>query len=263
MPELPEIETIVRFLKPRILDKEILSLEIFSKRIIKELGSATRLNKKIVGQKIIGVDRAGKWIVFKLSSGEYFLFHLMMTGRLLLNPKDKNKHDRLILFLSGNTKLVFNDVRQFGKCIITSTLINLGEDALAIKFPEFRNLITTKNKIIKNFLLDQKNIAGIGNIYADEILWDTGIHPLRKTNTLKHFEILKLFQSVKNILRLAIKKGGTSSRDYRKPDDTKGEYYKIRKAYQRTGEKCSQCGGIIKRILVGGRSTHFCPKHQK
>ncbi|MDP3764756.1 MAG: DNA-formamidopyrimidine glycosylase family protein, partial [bacterium] len=204
------------------------------------------------------------WIVLKLSSGEYFLFHLMMTGKLLLNPKNESKHDRLILYLSGNTKLVFNDIRKFGKCRITDSLKNLaGQDALQISFPDFKKLITVKNRNIKIFLLDQKHIAGIGNIYADEILWEASIHPLQKTNTLKHFEILKLFKSIKRILRLAIKKGGTSSRDYRKPDNTEGQYYKIRKVYQRTGESCAKCGGIIQRIVVGGRSTHFCPKHQK
>ncbi|MDP3710425.1 MAG: DNA-formamidopyrimidine glycosylase family protein, partial [bacterium] len=106
MPELPEVETIVRFLRPKISGKKILNTEILADRVHREHKNKTEVKKKLIGQKIIGVDRVGKWIVLKLSSGEYFLFHLMMTGKLLLNPKNESKHDRLILYLSGNTKLV-------------------------------------------------------------------------------------------------------------------------------------------------------------
>lgn len=262
MPELPEVQTIVNFLHPKVLGRKILDLQILSKRITKGFNNSEI--PKIVGQKIVGIDRVGKWIVLKLSSRKCFLFHLMMTGKLLLNPSHVGKHDRIILKLSGGDVLVFNDIRQFGKCRLVDSVENLvGPDALKISLPDFKKILESKNKPIKNFLLDQKNISGLGNIYTDEVLWEAGIHPLRKTNSFKSSEIFRLLNSIKKVLKLAIKKGGTSSRDYRKPDDTEGEYYNIRRAYQRTGEKCSRCRGVIKRIVVGGRSTHYCPKHQK
>lgn len=289
MPELPEVEIIVRYLRPKILGRKILGLEILSRRAVRDFKNPAELKNEVVGQKITGVERTGKYIVFKLSGGKYFLFHLMMTGKLFLNPQEKNKHDRLVLYLSGSKKLVFNDIRQFGKCMLVSPpsdvilressdrrisnnqilrftqndfVSKLGEDPLKISFKEFKDLISSRNKIIKNFLIDQKILAGIGNIYADEILWEAGIYPKRVVSTLKPIEISRLYKSIQKILRLAIKKEGTSSRDYQKPDGSKGDYYGIRKAYQRTGEKCSRCGGTIKRVIIGARSTHFCFKHQ-
>ena len=117
--------------------------------------------------------------------------------------------------------------------------------------------------MVKNGLMSQKVFAGIGNIYSDEILWHAGVRPQRRADTLDRREVKKLYDATRRVLALAIQKGGTSARDYRKPDGSEGGYYKIRKAYQRTGEKCARDGAIISRIMVGQRSAHFCPKHQK
>lgn len=277
MPELPEVETIVRHLRPKITGRKILDMSSNTPRIFRDHKSFSEVKKQVIGKKIESVERLGKNILFNLSGGVCLAIHLMMTGKLLVDPVEKSRHDRFLIKFAGGTNLVFNDIRKFGRCRIfrgrggrTSTIkrsdlveLNVGHDALAIKFKEFKSLISSKKKIIKNFLLDQRAISGIGNIYADEILWAAGIHPLRKTDSLSGKDLKNLFSAIKKVLTLAIKKGGTSSRDYRKPDGSEGGYYQIRKAYQRTGEGCARDGTKIQRIVAGGRATHFCPKHQK
>ncbi len=263
MPELPEIETIVRHLQKRIRGKRIIGFASDTPRIFRDHKSFGEVKKQVVGKKIKSVERIGKNIIFRLTGGICLVIHLMMTGKILINPKDSEKHIRFSLRLSGGINLVLSDIRKFGRCrIVEDPKILGGEDALNIKFERFKSLVQSRKKILKNFLLDQSVIAGIGNIYGDEILWQAGIHPLRKTNHLKENEVKSLYWAIKKVLALAVKKGGTSSHDYRKPDGTKGGYYKIRRVYQRTGEECKRDGVIIKRMMLAGRATHFCPKHQ-
>ena len=264
MPELPEVETIVRYLRLRLRGKRILDWQIRAAGVLRGAGSVGEFRKKTIGRKIIGLKRAGKNIILELEGRNYLLFHLMMTGQLLWNPTGERKHDRLVLKLSGSNRLVFNDLRRFGKCeLVFPEKLDLGPDPLTIKFTEFKNLLVKKRGAIKSLLMDQKILAGIGNIYADEILWYAGIRPTRAAISLRPVELVKLYAAIKKVLLLAIEKGGTSARDYLKPDGSKGEYYEIRRAYQREGEKCARDGAIIKRIKMGGRSSHFCPKHQR
>lgn len=264
MPELPEVETIVRYLRPRLRGKRILDWEIKTTGVLRDAGGSDAVYKKIIKQKIIGLERRGKNIFLKLESGNYLLFHLMLTGQLLWNPVGERKHDRLVLKLSGNNKLVFNDLRRFGKCELAfPEKLELGPDPLTIKFTEFKNLLARKKGKIKSLLMDQKILAGIGNIYADEILWYAGIRPTRSAISLGAIKLESLYKAIKKVLKLAIKKGGSSARDYLRPDGSEGKYYQVRKVYQREGEKCARDGAIIKRIKIGGRSSHFCPKHQK
>lgn len=264
MPELPEVETIVRYLRSRLRGKRILGLEVTAVKVLRGAGSVGEVRKKIINQKILDVERLGKNIILSLENKNYLLFHLMMTGQLLWNPAGERKHDRLVLKLSGNNRLVFNDLRLFGKCqLVAAEKLLLGPDALVVKFAEFKKLLAGKKDAIKSLLMNQKILAGIGNIYADEILWYAGIKPTRKAVSLNTFELKRLYTAMGKVLRAAIRKGGTSSRDYLKPDGSKGEYYELRKAYQREGEKCARDGAIIQIIKIGGRSSHFCPKHQK
>ncbi len=271
MPELPEVETVVRHLRKKIRGKRIVDFTATAgaERIFRLSAQANRKNfaevkKQVLRKKIEGVERIGKNILLRLSGNTCLGIHLMMTGKLLLDPQNENKHDRFIIGLSGRTKLVFNDIRKFGRCrIITDAKKLNGEDALSLNFETFKLLIKDRKTPIKSFFLDQSKIAGIGNIYADEILWQAGVHPARRADSLKIEEIKNIFHAIKTVLRMAIKKGGTSSRDYRKPDGTEGGYYKIRRVYQRTGQKCPQDGARIRKIKINGRSTHFCPKHQK
>lgn len=264
MPELPEVETIVRYLQPRVRGKRIVGFEPLSRRVCRDHGHSREIQKSVVGQKIVGVRRLGKNIIFPLSNGTNLLIHLMMTGRLWWNPEIPQPHDRLIIKLSGDNRLVFNDIRQFGKCRILKNLENLvGEDPFAIRFDEFKNLIDSRKGIVKSLLLNQNIIAGIGNIYADEILWQAGIHPLRKVATLNNSGLSALYKSVQSVLKKAIEKGGSSMQWYQRPDGSDGGYYRIRKVYGRAGEKCSRDGTIIHRIVAGQRSTYFCPRHQQ
>lgn len=265
MPELPEVETIVKYLRPKLVGRKILDLKSNTPRLFRDhKNNPVEVRRIAVGRKIEEISRMGKNIIFRLSGGSCMLIHLMMTGKLLVDPKEKGKHDRMVIILSGGTRLVFNDIRKFGRCRIIQRGELTGEDALAVNFKKFKELIQSRNGKTKSTLLNQKILAGIGNIYADEILWYAGIRPLRKADSLKVGELSKLYKVMREVLNLAIKKEGTSSRDYRKPDGSEGGYYEIRKAYQRTGERCSlKDGGVIKRIIVGQRATHFCPKHQK
>ncbi|KKU04304.1 MAG: Formamidopyrimidine-DNA glycolase [Parcubacteria group bacterium GW2011_GWA2_45_30] len=218
----------------------------------------------VIGKKIKSVERFGKNIAFVLSSGNNLLIHLMMTGQILLNPDRKSPHDRMRIDLSGGVRLIFNDVRKFGRVRLAANPQDLvGPDPLKISLAEFRNRLRKKNGIIKSLLLNQNIISGIGNIYADEVLWFAGIRSLRRGRDLSSAELSRLYRACRRVLKNAINKEGTTMRNYRKPDDSEGGYYAVRKVYQRTGEKCSRDGAIIKRIVVGQRATHFCPKHQK
>lgn len=265
MPELPEVETIVKYLRQHICGERVLGLQILSRRAIRDHKNPAEIKKLVLGKCIQDIFRAGKYIIFQLSSGYSLATHLMMTGSFLLNPSDKKVHDRVVFRLSHKKTLVFRDIRQFGRLrVIKPPLKLVGQDPLFISFGEFCNIFGLRTAGIKNLLLNQKLLAGIGNIYADEILWYAGISPQRKTSSLGKHELKKLYRSIKYVLGLAIRKEGTSSRNYRKPDGSEGGYYKIRRAYQRTGSKClKNDGGIIKRIVLDQRSTHFCPQHQK
>lgn len=275
MPELPEVETIVRYLRPKIRGKRILSIGVYGKRVLRHHERPRDFTKAIAGKKIKDIRRAGKNIVFELKGGICFSIHLMMTGQLLLNPKQNVRHKRLLISLSGRNVLVFNDLRQFGWCrlITRGNLIlpgksgflelNFGPDVGSLNFKTFEHIFRSRRGIIKSLLMNQKVISGIGNIYSDEILCYAGIRPMRKASSLSEREFLALYTAMKKVLRLATRKGGTSARDYRKPDGSKGGYYEIRRVYQREGEKCFLDGSMIKRIKVSQRSTHFCPYHQK
>lgn len=262
MPELPEVETIVRHLRPKIRGKRIVSIFSNSPRTYRGHKSLAEIKSVVEGAEIKNIERYGKEIIFRLSNGSCLGIHLMMTGKILLNPEGKRPHDRMRVHLTGGTELVFNDIRKFGRCRVISAFPKSDSDALSITYFEFLRRIKRK-KPIKSILLDQNIIAGIGNIYADEILWYAGVDPRRAGTSLSLEEIKNIYSHTEKVLAVAIKKGGTSSRNYRKPDDSRGSYYDIRRAYQRTGEKCTADRGVIRRIVVGGRSTHYCPVHQK
>jgi formamidopyrimidine-DNA glycosylase len=263
MPELPEVETIVRYLHPAIRGKRILDVKVKSRRVLRNHKNPQEFIRLVAGKRIKNISRFGKNIIFKLAGGTCFAIHLMMTGRLFLDPAEKTLHDRLVFRLSGGKELVFNDIRQFGWCkVIPASRKLAGPDALSLTFKEFKSLLRGRRGIIKSILLNQGVISGIGNIYSDEILWYAGIKPSRRVDSLSEREIRLLYAAMKKVLVLAIQKSGTSLRDYRKPDGSEGGYYKIRKAYRRAGERCLRDGAIIKRVVIGQRSAHYCPRHQ-
>lgn len=242
MPELPEVETI--------------KLQL-AKKIIGE---------KLDGKKIVGLRRRAKILIIDFADGSSLVFHLKLTGQLIFNAKPSRYTRKVFNFDSGN-KLVFNDSRKFGwwkKVKETKTLENnFGPEALSIAFSDFKKRLARRPSTkIKPLLMDQKFIAGIGNIYSDEILFAAKVHPLRQVKTLSEKEIKAIFQNISPILKKAIKLRGSSVEYYLDAYGKKGDYTKHHKVYQREGKKCFRCGAIIQRLKIGGRSARFCPKCQ-
>jgi len=286
MPELPEVQTTVNYLKKSVTGRKVLDIWTDTPKFFR--GGFGAAKNKIRGKKIISVSRRGKYVVFDFQGDSGMLIHQKMSGHLLVGrwKKEKarwipvfpktlndpmNRFIHVIFYLSGGLEMALSDLRKFAKIVVfkdeklneVEDIKKLGPDPLVISFKKFAEILKRKKGRIKTVLMDQGVIAGIGNIYSDEILWYSGIHPLKRVEKLSVGGVKKIYQATKKVLRLALKQGGTSSDDYRKPDGTKGGYYEARKVYQREGEKCSRDNGIIKRIKIGGRSAHFCPKHQK
>jgi len=257
MPELPEVETLCRQLQEKIAGKKISAAEIYDSKL------APITNIK--GRTIAAVRRNGKMIEILLDNGDSLLIHLRMTGRLLWQREvNQPKHSRWHLsFGKGNLYLV--DPRRFATVKVLPTKDHpTGNDILRhfAKQTFLADYGCRKTKI-KNLLMDQRAVTGIGNIYACEILYGVGIHPERTAATLTHDEWKKLFEKAKSILQKAIVKRGTSISDWRDLNGHPGENQYILKAYGQEGKKCKRCGGTITRIKQGGRSTFYCPECQK
>jgi len=243
MPELPEVETIRRQLGEKIV------------------------GKKLDGKKIVAVRRRAKILIIDFEDGSSLLFHLKLTGQLIFNG-GKGPYTRQIFKFNDGTQLVFNDARKFGwwKYVKSSKDIEktFGPEALEIKLGDFKNLLKKgPNSKIKPLLMDQKFIAGIGNIYSDEILFAAKVQPLRRVKTLTPEEIKLIWLNIGKILKLAVQNRGTSENTYLDALGKKGDYLKYLKVYRKEGQKCPRCPGVIKRAKIGGRSAHFCPKCQR
>jgi formamidopyrimidine-DNA glycosylase len=278
MPELPEVETIKNQLEKLIMGKKIEKVEVGLPKMVKL--PLDKFRKIVVGAKIVGVRRRAKILIFELSNGWSILTHLKLSGRLIFRKKgetlksEDTKWNHLIYYFNDGSRLFHNDLRQFGyiKLIETDRLVDffkrekLGPEPLKkdFTFKKFLDILKQRQKSkIKPFLMDQKNIAGIGNIYSDEVLFLAGVYPLRKINTLKEKEIRKIFEAIRKILNEAIKLRGTSADTYLDAKGEEGKYLSHLKVYGREGEKCKRCGGIIKRIKIGNRSSYFCAICQK
>ncbi len=277
MPELPEVETIRRQLQKLIVGKKIREVKVNLPKMVK-LPSG-KFRKTIIGATVKEVRRRAKILIIELSNGWSLLIHLKLSGRLIFRKKGEElgpediRWNHLIYYFSDDSRLFHNDLRQFGyvKLVKTGELGDffkkekLGPEPLKknFSFDEFLAILKKKPKAkIKQSLMDQQNIAGIGNIYSDEILFFARIHPLRKVKNLNPSEIKKVFEGVRKILPEAIRFGGSSVRDFLDALGEEGGYVPKLKVYGREGEKCSRCGAIIKRIKIGSRSAHFCPKCQ-
>lgn len=245
MPELPEIETIRRELVKEIVGKEL---------------------EKV---KVTGVRRRAKILMIDLADGSSLIFHLKLTGQLLLNS-EPGKYTRAVFKFTDGTNLVFNNVRKFGwwKRVKDTSEIekDFGPEPLAEDFTlkKFKEMLSKRAKAkIKPLLMNQQFMAGIGNIYSDEILFASGVRPTRRVKTLKEKEIKRIFQKMKEILKEAIRYQGSSVEYYVDAHGQKGRYVKYHQVYGREGKPCKKCGAIIKRIKIASRSAHFCPRCQK
>lgn len=265
MPELPEVEVIVRELRPRLTGKVIESAVVLWPKTFLNYHSVN-----LCGQKIFDVNRHGKFIIFNLDDG-YIFTHLRMTGKYIFNNRDQQseKHLRVYFNFKENARLYFYDARKFGRIVFTDhppdVLSNFGIDALddSLDSERFFKLMKQKKQGVKAFLLDQKNISGMGNIYTDEALFKSGIHPLQETAAISKRKSAELFTTMRSTLQLAIENMGTTISDYRTTGGGFGSNQHFLQVYGRSGESCFKCGREIKKIKAAGRGTHFCPRCQK
>lgn len=271
MPELPEVQTLADDLKRKITGQRIKSVLVIWPGHLKN-HSPNNFKKEIAGAKILDVGRRAKNILIYLDKNRVLLIHPKMTGNLLLgklNDFKHNKHVHLIFMLSGRKVLAFSDIRKFGKVALgdkNKIIDNLGVGPEPFdkhfNFTKFKGIVSRKKRSIKTVLMDQKNIAGIGNIYSDEILWLAKINPLRLASSLKETEFKRVYNHIKPLLKKAIKFRGTSISDFKDTAGVPGEYKKFLKVYGRAGEKCSRCSSLIIKVKINGRSGHYCPRCQ-
>lgn len=265
MPELPEVETIVRQLRPACVGRQIVRVTIKWKRHI-ATPSATTFARRIRGQHIQNINRRAKYLVFGLSN-DFLLIHLKMSGDLTVVPRTAppDKHAHTIFHLDDGAELRFSDTRKFGRVYLVGDphdiTGHLGPEPLADSFTakNLGEILTSRHRQLKPLLLDQTALAGIGNIYADESLHRAKLHPLRPSHTLTPTEIRALWRSLRRTLTAAIQNHG-SSIDWMYRG---GDHQNHLRAYGRTGQPCPVCHAPIRRILIGQRSTHFCPTCQQ
>ena len=270
MPELPEVETVRRSLLARVVGALISGVEVRERRLRKPISSD--FESRLVGRRIEAIDRRGKYLLLSLDDGAILLVHLGMSGSLTLAPDDAvfEPHDHVRLRFASELALTFNDPRRFGLMQVgnledLSELQNVGIDPLAVKWSaaEWRNAVRGRRLPIKNLLMDQRLLAGIGNIYASEMLYRAGIRPRRRADRLRRQEIERLARAVREILERAVRLGGSSISDFRDGDGRPG-YFQIHHAvYDRAGDPCRRCGATIRRIVMSGRSSFYCPTCQK
>jgi formamidopyrimidine-DNA glycosylase len=263
MPELPEVETIRIEILPYVKGKVFSHLEVKDPRNIKGI-TPKKLEEKLKGKKILGIERRAKYLVFPLSPAGFLVVHLGMTGRLLFEP---DPYLKVTFVFSGGKKLYFSDARLFGKIryFDEDPKLDLGPEPFSKEFtPEkFKEMLSRKKTTVKLALLDQKFLSGVGNIYANEALFRAGIHPKRKTNSLKDNEIKKMHDAILHVLAEAIRYRGTSDSWYVDASGKKGGFQERLKVYGREGEPCFRCKGRVVRISHGQRGTYFCPNCQK
>lgn len=273
MPELPEVETVCRGLRKRIEGQCIVEIEVRNKAVIHSDHTPEAFAKALEDQRIEAIERRGKYIIFVLSEG-WLLCHLRMTGKLLEvhAQTPMGKHVHLVVGLANGRALYYDDVRRFGGFVYTrdnpyeqSPLSKLGPEPLGENFDEAYLYEATRGrkKPVKSLLLDQGVVAGIGNIYADEVLFRAGVRPKKSASRLSHKECAALVSATKHILKEAIDAGGSTIRDYVASDGQKGDFQLAHQVYGRAGEACRVCGTTLKQVEVGGRSSVYCPKCQK
>lgn len=274
MPEMPEVEIIRRYLDTQVAGKKIISLTILLPRMIK-WPDVEDFRALVTGRTIKGMNRRGKYLLMELDNASKVVFHLRMTGRLVYEPAGDttDHHARVVFHLQDGASLVYGDTRTLGtihglkpqELGMLKGLAEMGPEPLSAEFTaEYLYRTASQRKVaIKSFLLNQKYIGGIGNIYADEALFLAGIHPLRPANSLTQTECGKLWESVNKVIADGIADGGTTFRDYQNGEGGKGSHQEHLYVYGRKGEKCRNCGSLIERITVGGRGTHFCPHCQE
>ena len=261
MPELPEVETVVRSLRPLIEGRRILSAEFDGSRIFR--GSSPGAAEELAGQRIERIGRMGKFIAVQLDRGAMAI-HLGMTGRLLVDA-EPTKWTHAVFTLDQGT-LLYDDPRQFGRIEYGPTLPErlglLGPEPLEITLSDFTARLKARRSPVKAALLNQSVLRGVGNIYADEALFRSGIRPTAVAASVGKARVAKLHAAVREVLSEAIESRGSSVSDYVDAEGRKGGFQASHRVYQRDGQPCVACGTEIRRIIVAQRGTHYCPKCQ-
>jgi formamidopyrimidine-DNA glycosylase len=284
MPELPEVETVVRGLREVLPGRQVMQVRLGGKTDF--IDDPAAIERDLPGKRFAAVRRFGKFILLDLAHGanqaaareagpdpapRSLLVHLGMTGRLRVFPAAMpiDPHTHVFFTLDDGRELRYTDIRRFGRMGIVATdhrqsdLGELGVDPIEATEKEFGDALRNRRARIKSLLLDQTALRGIGNIYADESLWRARIHPLRLASSLSDKELRALYRATQHILNEAIRLKGSSVSNYVDSEGQPGKMQQRHRAYQRDGEKCSRCGTLIGRIVVAGRSTHFCPHCQR
>jgi formamidopyrimidine-DNA glycosylase len=291
MPELPEVQTITDDLNKKIKGDTVVGFWTDWEKSVKM--PVDKFEKILVGRKVLAASRIGKNLFLNLSGGKTLYIHLKMTGHLLVkpqtpnskfqkNPKSKNpdyfsekvnQYIHHIFHLKSGRTLEFSDLRKFGKIILEETdkigdlkeIKQLGVDVMSpeFTFKAFDKLLDKKTTKIKLLLMDQTKMAGVGNIYASEILFEAGVLPTRPSGKTTEAERKKIYSSIKKVLEKAIELRGTSDSDYRDTDGAPGNFQNVLKVYRKVGKKCPKCGTIVQRVKMGQRGTFFCPVCQK
>ncbi len=301
MPELPEVETVVRDLRKKIVGRTITAVWTDWPKAIKDFEDQSRLHvsekavahfkKHIIGKKVERVERRAKNILIYLSNDHLMLVHQKMTGHFLIgrwNIKNGkavgiephaivddpfNRYVHLIFDLDDGNQLGLSDLRKFAKVLFgiasqieaLPELSDLGPDALSptLTVGEFIKIISAQRRPIKQVLMDPFVIAGVGNIYSDDLLWRAKVHPKKRANLLTLLEIKLIYKAMREVLSLGVKLRGTSMTDFRDTAGNEGSYGDHLLVYRRTGEPCKRCKTPIERMVIGGRSAHFCPACQR
>ena len=272
MPELPEVETVRRGLEKLILGKKISYIDIRYPKMIKT--DLPEFQKEMPGQVIQSIGRRGKYLLFYLSD-KVLISHLRMEGKYFYYPDQvpERKHAHILIYFEDGGTLVYEDVRKFGTMELLAPKLleayfvtkKLGPEPTEQDFDLARLKLALKKskKPIKSHLLDQTLVAGLGNIYVDEVLWRAKIHPFRSSNSLSSQEARKVHDETIKVLGQAVEKGGSTIRTYTNAFGEDGTMQEFHQVYDKAGQACSRCGAIIEKIQLGGRGTHFCPKCQR
>lgn len=306
MPELPEVESLKRSLKPFILGQRVLKVEVFKPKLVSSKGTVrepiqskvTEFIKELAGQKIVGIERIAKNLIFHFDSGKILLIHLKMTGQLVYQAKREkfksesqeyttisgghpielsqtelpNKHSHVIFSLEKGT-LYFNDTRMFGYLLYYPNIKslededhfkNLGIDPFDPNFnlKDFKQSLKSRKSKLKSVFLSQEVVIGLGNIYADEVCFAARVRPDRACNSLKDAEIQQIFEAINVIIPLAVDLGGSSIANYLLADGSRGNYAREHKVYNRAGKPCLVCGHTLEKMILNTRTTVFCPACQ-
>jgi formamidopyrimidine-DNA glycosylase len=274
MPELPEVETIRLALEPHVVGRTFERVEILDPRLVRPfepLGVAAELE----GERVAALERRGKYLVVRFDSGRVLLIHLRMTGSLRHarhGQLDDDPYRRAVVNLDDGSDVAYRDVRRFGTWLLLEPEEvddylgrRLGGEPLERTFTARRlgERLAGRRAPLKALLLDQRTVAGLGNIYVDEALWRARLHPLREAGTLDGDELRRLAKGIRESLRAGLARQGASLRDYSTPDGSRGRAQDRFRVYGRTGEPCPRCGTPIDKIRVGGRGTWYCPNCQR